>query len=44
MAHSSVMRLNEPSMDRLFDMLTMNFKQQVMMVAEPRQLIDGKGV
>ncbi|KAI6235204.1 hypothetical protein M3Y95_00026800 [Aphelenchoides besseyi] len=40
MAHSSVMRLNESSMDRLFDMMTMTVKYQMLSVDEPRYLIN----
>ncbi|KAI6170982.1 Protein OSCP1-like [Aphelenchoides bicaudatus] len=42
MAHSSVMRLNEPrrSMERLFDMLTMAVKFQITAITDPRQMIE----
>lgn len=29
LAHSSIMRLNESSMDKLYDLMTMGFKHQV---------------
>jgi hypothetical protein len=39
LAHSSIMRLNESSMSKLFDLMTMGFKFQVMTVCQPRDLI-----
>ena len=39
LAHSSIMRLNESSMGKLFDLMIMGFKLQLMSVA-PREIID----
>ncbi|KAI1714192.1 organic solute transport protein 1 domain-containing protein [Ditylenchus destructor] len=38
-AHSSVMRLNEASMDKLFDLMTMAVKYQVLLCKEPTELV-----
>uniref|UniRef100_A0A915EW65 Uncharacterized protein n=1 Tax=Ditylenchus dipsaci TaxID=166011 RepID=A0A915EW65_9BILA len=38
-AHSSVMRLNEASMDKLFDLMTMAVKYQVLLCKEPSELV-----
>ena len=39
LAHSSIMRLNESSMDKLFDLMTMGFKYQLMACAYPQELL-----
>lgn len=39
LAHSSIMRLNESSMGKLFDLMIMGFKLQLMSVS-PREIID----
>lgn len=40
LAHSSIMRLNESSMDKLFDLMAMGFKFQIISCAAPQELID----
>ncbi|CAJ1330963.1 unnamed protein product [Effrenium voratum] len=40
LAHSSIMRLNESSMGKLFDLMIMGFKLQLMSVASPREIVD----
>lgn len=40
LAHSSVMQFNKASMDKLFDLMTMAFKYQVMSCASPAELVD----
>lgn len=40
LAHSSIMRLNESSMDKLFDLMAMGFKNQVISCASPQELLD----
>jgi len=40
LAHSSIMRLNESSMDKLFDLMIMGFKLQLMSSVTPREIID----
>jgi len=40
LAHSSIMRLNESSMDKLFDLMSMGFKYQIISCKAPRELID----
>mmetsp|Transcript_101294 Transcript_101294/g.180005 ORF Transcript_101294/g.180005 Transcript_101294/m.180005 type:complete len:380 (-) Transcript_101294:76-1215(-) len=40
LAHSSIMRLNESSMDKLFDLMIMGFKLQLMSSTTPREVID----
>ena len=35
LAHSSIMRLNESSMDKLYDLMTMGFKHQVRRGDDP---------
>ncbi|KAJ4461649.1 putative Protein OSCP1 [Paratrimastix pyriformis] len=37
-AHSSIMRLNESSMDRLYDLMCMGFKHQVMNISHSEDL------
>jgi len=39
LAHSSIMRLNESSMDKLFDLMTMGVKCQLMAVTHPSDLV-----
>jgi len=39
LAHSSIMRLNESSMDKLYDMMTMGFKYQVLSCSHPSDLL-----
>uniref|UniRef100_A0A914YAM1 OSCP1 n=1 Tax=Panagrolaimus superbus TaxID=310955 RepID=A0A914YAM1_9BILA len=39
-AHSSIMRLNDASMDKLFDLMTMAVKYQIVMVRHPYELFN----
>ena len=39
LAHSSIMRLNESSMEKLYDLMTMGFKYQMLNCVSPRQLV-----
>lgn len=39
LAHSSIMRLNEPSMSKLFDLMVMVFKYQVFACPKPSDLL-----
>merc|ERR1712224_870337 len=39
LAHSSIMRLNESSMEKLFDLMTMGFKYQLLSITCPQQLL-----
>mmetsp|Transcript_14902 Transcript_14902/g.35450 ORF Transcript_14902/g.35450 Transcript_14902/m.35450 type:complete len:393 (+) Transcript_14902:67-1245(+) len=39
LAHSSIMRLNESSMDKLFDLMTMGFKYQLLACSCPREVL-----
>jgi len=39
LAHSSIMRLNESSMDKLFDLMTMGFKYQILASSFPQELL-----
>ncbi|KAI5755285.1 hypothetical protein M8J77_015697 [Diaphorina citri] len=39
LAHASIMRLNEASMSKLYDLMTMVFKYQILSAREPRDLI-----
>ncbi|TSR63293.1 Protein OSCP1 [Bagarius yarrelli] len=39
LAHSSIMRLNSTSMDRLYDLMTMVFKYQILLCPRPRDLL-----
>ena len=39
LAHSSIMRLNESSMDKLFDLMTMGFKYQMIACRYPQELL-----
>src|SRR3546814_6502248 len=40
LAHSSIMRLNRISMDKLFDLMIMGFKLQVLSCRQPQQLLE----
>lgn len=40
LAHSSIMRLSESSMDKLYDLMTMGFKYQLVSCSHPRELVD----
>mmetsp|Transcript_69416 Transcript_69416/g.206800 ORF Transcript_69416/g.206800 Transcript_69416/m.206800 type:complete len:374 (-) Transcript_69416:87-1208(-) len=40
LAHSSIMRLNESSMDKLFDLMAMGFKYQLISCMVPQEIID----
>jgi len=40
LAHSSIMRLNESSMDKLFDLMAMGFKYQMISCTRPSEMID----
>merc|ERR1719183_70096 len=40
LAHSSIMRLNESSMDKLFDLMAMGFKYQIISCTSPQEMID----
>lgn len=40
LAHSSIMRLNESSMDKLFDLMAMGVKYQIISCASPEQVMD----
>ena len=39
LAHTSIMRLNESSMDKLFDLMTMAVKYQISLISHPREII-----
>lgn len=39
LAHSSIMRLNKSSMDKLYDLMTMGFKYQMASCASPEQYL-----
>ncbi|XP_053092735.1 protein OSCP1a isoform X2 [Pangasianodon hypophthalmus] len=39
LAHTSIMRLNSTSMDRLYDLMTMAFKYQIALCPRPRDLL-----
>ncbi|XP_014252978.1 protein OSCP1 [Cimex lectularius] len=39
LAHASIMRLNETSMNKLYDLMTMVFKWQVFSASHPRELV-----
>lgn len=39
LAHSSIMRLNQSSMDKLYDLMTMGCKHQFMLASHPSDLI-----
>jgi len=40
LAHSSIMRLNENSMDKLFDLMAMGFKFQIISCGTPQEMVD----
>eukprot|EP00994_Dinema_validum_P008176 NODE_724_length_1391_cov_56.061848_g533_i0.p1 GENE.NODE_724_length_1391_cov_56.061848_g533_i0~~NODE_724_length_1391_cov_56.061848_g533_i0.p1 ORF type:complete len:376 (-),score=102.16 NODE_724_length_1391_cov_56.061848_g533_i0:173-1300(-) len=40
LAHSSIMRLSESSMDKLYDLMTMGFKYQLVSCTHPRELVE----
>lgn len=40
LAHSSIMRLTESSMDKLYDLMTMGFKYQIVSCSHPRELVE----
>lgn len=40
LAHSSIMRLNESSMEKLFDLMAMGFKLQLVSCRTPREVVD----
>lgn len=40
LAHSSIMRLNTASMEKLYDLMTMGFKYQLLTIPHPRHLLD----
>jgi hypothetical protein len=39
LAHSSIMRLNKTSMDKLYDLMTMGLKYQILACASPQQYL-----
>eukprot|EP01112_Ceratiomyxa_fruticulosa_P009713 TRINITY_DN2546_c0_g1_i2.p1 TRINITY_DN2546_c0_g1~~TRINITY_DN2546_c0_g1_i2.p1 ORF type:complete len:384 (-),score=83.45 TRINITY_DN2546_c0_g1_i2:161-1312(-) len=39
LAHSSIMRLSESSMDKLYDLMTMGFKYQLVCVTYPQEIM-----
>ncbi|XP_044275398.1 protein OSCP1 isoform X3 [Varanus komodoensis] len=39
LVHASIMRLNAPSMDKLYDLMTMAFKCQVLLCPRPKDLL-----
>ena len=39
LAHASIMRLNDTSMGKLYDLMTMVFKWQIFSVTNPKELI-----
>eukprot|EP00638_Chattonella_subsalsa_P006436 CAMPEP_0117754794 /NCGR_PEP_ID=MMETSP0947-20121206/13047_1 /TAXON_ID=44440 /ORGANISM="Chattonella subsalsa, Strain CCMP2191" /LENGTH=388 /DNA_ID=CAMNT_0005573963 /DNA_START=114 /DNA_END=1280 /DNA_ORIENTATION=- len=39
LAHSSIMKLNKSSMEKLYDLMTMGFKYQVLLCSQPEQLL-----
>jgi hypothetical protein len=39
LAHSSIMRLNKSSMDKLYDLMNMGFKRQIVMCSSPHQYL-----
>ena len=44
LAHSSIMRLSESSMDKLYDLVTMGLKYQLVTCREPEEIPDGDPV
>uniref|UniRef100_A0A8C1MJ77 Organic solute carrier partner 1a n=1 Tax=Cyprinus carpio TaxID=7962 RepID=A0A8C1MJ77_CYPCA len=39
LAHASIMRLNQASMDKLYDLMTMAFKYQIVLCPRPKDLL-----
>ncbi|XP_023367946.1 protein OSCP1 isoform X1 [Otolemur garnettii] len=39
LAHASIMRLNQASMDKLYDLMTMAFKYQILLCPRPRDVL-----
>ncbi|XP_070619782.1 protein OSCP1 [Erythrolamprus reginae] len=39
LVHASIMRLNDPSMDKLYDLMTMAFKYQLLLCPRPKDLL-----
>lgn len=39
LAHASIMRLNQASMDKLYDLMTMAFKYQVLLCTRPKDIL-----
>ncbi|XP_028984958.1 protein OSCP1 isoform X1 [Betta splendens] len=39
LAHASIMRLNQASMDKLYDLMTMAFKYQVLLCLRPKDIL-----
>uniref|UniRef100_A0AAV2MAH6 Organic solute carrier partner 1 n=1 Tax=Knipowitschia caucasica TaxID=637954 RepID=A0AAV2MAH6_KNICA len=39
LAHASIMRLNQASMDKLYDLMTMAFKYQVLLCSRPKDIL-----
>uniref|UniRef100_A0A8C6K7G0 Serine/threonine kinase 40 n=1 Tax=Nothobranchius furzeri TaxID=105023 RepID=A0A8C6K7G0_NOTFU len=39
LAHASIMRLNQASMDKLYDLMTMAFKYQVLLCSRPKDIV-----
>ncbi|CAM9748051.1 unnamed protein product, partial [Heterosigma akashiwo] len=39
LAHSSIMKLNQSSMEKLYDLMTMGFKYQILLCSQPEQLL-----
>ncbi|XP_029805513.1 protein OSCP1 isoform X2 [Suricata suricatta] len=39
LAHASIMRLNQASMDKLYDLMTMAFKHQVLLCPRPKDVL-----
>ena len=39
LAHSSIMRLNQSSMDKLYDLMTMGFKYQMLGCSSPEEIL-----
>ncbi|MBW03828.1 ProteinCP1, partial [Eschrichtius robustus] len=39
LAHASIMRLNQASMDKLYDLMTMAFKYQVLLCPRPKDVL-----
>uniref|UniRef100_A0ABM5ET58 Protein OSCP1 isoform X1 n=1 Tax=Pogona vitticeps TaxID=103695 RepID=A0ABM5ET58_9SAUR len=39
LVHASIMRLNAPSMDKLYDLMTMAFKYQILLCPRPKDIL-----